>query len=115
MPSVTSEVATGVTMGTSPGSISGAMLAVSMVIVRQLSSCPRADREDGGHDEISVWSSGRDQRAVPVRWVPVKVRLSAADWPWKVLPADDGSETGKVRKSVAPAASEAGLLSVMLL
>ena len=38
-----------------------------------------------------------DQRAVPVRWVPVKVRLSAADLPWKVLSAVAGSEIVKVR------------------
>ena len=34
MPSVTSETAIGVTMVTSPGLISGAMLPVSMVMVR---------------------------------------------------------------------------------
>ena len=64
----------------------------------QLSGCPRLpDREDCGHDVISVRSSGGDQRAVPVRWVPVKVRLSAADLPWKVLSAAAGSEIENVR------------------
>ena len=37
------------------------------------------------------------QRAVPVRWVPVKVRLSEADLPWKVLSAEAGSEIENVR------------------
>ena len=34
MPSVTSETASGVTIVTSPGSMTGAMLAVSIVMVR---------------------------------------------------------------------------------
>jgi hypothetical protein len=38
-----------------------------------------------------------DQRVVPVRWVPVKVRLSAAVLPWKVLSAVPGSEIANVR------------------
>src|SRR3712207_7170292 len=41
----------------------------------------------------TLFRSGRDQRAMPVRWVPVKVRLSAADCPWKELSAPTGSET----------------------
>ena len=60
--------------------------------------CPRADDlQEGGHDGFSGALSAGDQRAMPVRWTPVKVRLSDADLPWKVLSAEAGSEIENVR------------------
>jgi hypothetical protein len=56
-------------------------------------AAPTVRRPSGRRAEVGT----ADQRADPVFWVAVKVRLSAADLPWKVLSAVLGSEIENVR------------------
>src|SRR3954447_12050206 len=58
-----------------------------------------------------VYGGTVGQRAVPVRWMPEKVRLSWLVLPWKALSAVSGSEMVKTRRSVPPGFRPAALVT----